>query len=252
MSKFVIRVGKLYYSDSGSSGRKQLVREPNQATIFDGHSQLNMAHGIARDLGGNVVPYDSEDVVPYDSGDVVPYDFWDESETISDIDIWMEKHAPYILNCTGPTLNMLQQYITWCTQSKREYDMSGYMKGIPCALDICTFQRTYIGIEQSRHCFVFVLCITRELTPEQRNLWHDSNYGILLQDGRRILTSGSEALPLEWTPVRPRLVNGRVQVEDTEERRSLVAAYEESLQERDKKLRPDVTARYMKKMGLRK
>lgn len=234
MSKCVIKVGNLYYSGIDRSGHEQFVHASQNAMQFDEEHQSHTAHGIAQDIGGEVLPYVGEAHLA----------------TPTDIDVWMQKHAPYILNCTGPIAYMLQYYLTWSTQFKREYDMSSYIGGVPCVLRVSAFDGKDRDEDASRFHFAFTLHTTGELTPEQETSWDSSDYGILLLDGTRLLVSDFDELLLD-VPAFPRyIIDGKTRVKDTKERRSLIAEYEASLKKEEKKSHPLKSFKRIKKMSL--
>lgn len=216
MSKCVIKVGKLYYAGTGKDGQENFVPEMRQAQVFDMQYKERTAQALAEELGGTLVPLVSRTQTTGRPG-MVP----------KDIDAWIVEHAPYILNCTGPTLEMLKDYLAWSMSSGGTYDMSPYVKGVPCVLRASAFEAPD-GYEE-KFVFAFTLVAQGELTKKQRQVWESLPYGIPLIDDRRLLVSSLDGMNLPATElVKPVDYSGAI-VKDTPERRALVAKYEAEL-----------------------
>lgn len=213
MSKCVIKVGRLYYAGTGKSGQESFVPEIRQAHVFDMQYKERTAKALAEELGGTLVPLVSRAQTSGRPG-----------RAPDNIDTWMQEHAPYILNCTGPTLEMLKDYLVWSMSSGGAYDMSSYMKGVPCVLRASAFESSE-GCED-RFVFAFVLVTQGELTKSQQRAWDSSVYGISLTDGRRLLVSSFEGMSIPADELAKPIDYSGVMIKDTAERRALVTQWE--------------------------
>lgn len=248
MSKCVIKVGVLYYAGTETDGRELFTYKANEAVQFDMEFKGATANAIANDLGGTLVPVPAPYVPKNSRRRREP--FPGLNGTKGEIEEWLRENASYILNCTGPELEMIQWYMAWSNRAERRYDMSRYMKGVPCELQVIAVEDRDHTSVPAKFTFAFVLRVTEQLSTEQQKLWDNSQYGVLLVDGRRLLSSSMDALMSAACEVpEPRRRNALC-IPDTAERRAAIEKYQASLKVQEAKEPSKSPQGGVKKMSL--
>lgn len=214
MNKCVIRVGTYYYSGNGLVGECKLTRTLDKAKVFDCVTESTAIAMMTEKLGGVVEP------LTLKAGNTGA---WDE---MMDDNSWFAKHIPYILNCTGPTNEMLRWYRSWMAQHEDGYDVSKFV-GVPCTLHISAFETRREFHSQQQFVCAFMLVTSGKLTKEQELIWKECPYGVLLIDHRRILVPDIKVLPinLSFPETASAVSRGGGKVKNTEERREVVKRY---------------------------